>query len=170
MPTTPIRLTAILSALAISGAALASSYVYERDVRAHNLAHGRVVFVEQCMHCHNEGRYGAPRIEDREDWTPRIRQSLATLIEHAVAGHGDMPAKGELDLSNQDVAAAVAYIVYRTRQSGLAIDDLPPTAAGGELASIDCAHERYGCSAEQTPPETVMLNMLWLITGQERWR
>jgi cytochrome c5 len=99
---------------------------YESDTRAYNLAHGRVVFTENCLQCHGTGRKGAPVLGDTGDWAGRLEQPLGTLIEHALHGHGRMPPRGELDLNDQDVAAAVAYVVNRARVIAAAEGDLKP--------------------------------------------
>ena len=103
---------------------------YESDTRAYNLAHGRVVFTEHCIRCHGSGRGGAPVLGDTGDWDERLEQPLDMLIEHAMLGHGRMPPRGELDLNDQDVAAAVAYVVDRARMIAAAEDGLTPAPAG----------------------------------------
>ena len=100
---------------------------FEPDTRAYNLAHGRVVFLDKCMRCHESGRKGAPVFGDTGDWADRVEQPLETLIEHAISGHGDMPARGDQEISDQDIAAAVAYVVNRTRV--IAADEGHPAPA-----------------------------------------
>jgi len=53
---------------------------YDSDTRAYNLAHGRVVFMDNCMRCHEGGKKGAPVLGDTGDWKERIEQPLDTLI------------------------------------------------------------------------------------------
>ncbi len=129
------------------------------DTRAYNLAHGRVVFTEHCLQCHERGRRGAPILDDLDDWLPRIDRSLAELIQHALDGHEDMPAKGDLDLPDQDVAAAVAFVVDRTRNLAIEqLDNLPATAAGGSKAGDGLAEN------------DAVVQMFMLLLGKERWR
>ncbi len=102
----------------------------QADTRAYNLAHGRVVFTDKCMRCHESGRRGAPVVGDTDDWVERLDQPLEQMIWHAIDGHGDMPARGDQDLSDQDVAAAVAFVVHRAREiAARDLQHLPPTAA-----------------------------------------
>ena len=68
---------------------------YENDIRAYNLAHGRVVFTDKCMRCHESGRKGAPVLGDTSDWQERLTQPPEKMIEHAIAGHGRMPARAD---------------------------------------------------------------------------
>jgi len=138
---------------------LAETLGYESDTRAYNLAHGRVVFMDKCMRCHKTGKKGAPVLSDAADWMERLEQPLDALIEHAIAGHGDMPARGDQDVSEQDVAAAVAYVVDRTRAIIVAdINSLPPPAAS-------VSADKVGDSSDQAA-----IHMFMLILGKEQWR
>jgi cytochrome c5 len=148
------------SALALSAATAAEVSGYEPELRAYNLAHGRVVFHAKCMGCHETGRHDAPALGETKAWLDRIAQPLDTLIGHAIEGHGDMPPKGDQALTDQEVAAAVAYVVHRTRVLADAsgeLDGLPASAAG--TASL-AADEGDGA----------IVNMFLLLIGKERWR
>lgn len=118
MPGTPKSFGLVMLVLAAQFCAAPSKAAppgYQSDTRAYNLAHGRTVFTGKCMRCHEGGRRGAPIFGNTEDWEERLEQPLDTLIEHAIFGHGRMPARGEQDLGDQEIAAAVAYVVNRTR-------------------------------------------------------
>ncbi|MCB1785484.1 MAG: c-type cytochrome [Gammaproteobacteria bacterium] len=154
----------VWAALAMAAQALAAPgpsgpVGYENDVRTYNLAHGRVVFSERCMRCHESGRKGAPVFGDAADWKARVRQPLDTLIEHALTGHGRMPPRGDQLISDQDVAAAVAYVVNRARVI-VAVEDgeLPPPATGPE-----------GSQNDDTADQAV-LQMLLLLLERDRWK
>ncbi len=59
-------------------------------------------------------------VGDTEAWGARIAQGVDTLNEHAVNGFsgslGFMPAKGgRLDLSDDEVHAAIQYMVNESR-------------------------------------------------------
>lgn len=136
--------------------ALSSPPGYEGDVRQHNLAHGRVVFSEHCVRCHEGGRRGAPVLGDIVDWRDRVEQSLPTLIQHAIDGHGNMPPRGDSVVNDQDVAAAVAYVVNRTRVlAAIEGESLESPAAG--LAENDASNE-------------AVLEVFLLLLGKERWK
>jgi cytochrome c5 len=153
------RLTSVCLLLVLSLGAGASTTGYERDTRAYNLAHGRVVFSEHCLRCHEQGRKGAPMIDEAGDWAVRLQQPLDELIRHAIHGHGDMPARGDLELNDQQVAAAVAYVVNRTRlMVADQLDELPPTdAAGSGPAAAGAADD-------------AVLHMFLLLLGKDRWK
>jgi cytochrome c5 len=160
------RLTAlaVVSLLVSGGVAIAD---YTRDTRAYNLAHGRIVFEQHCMQCHASGQRDAPVFGQVADWSQRLEQPLERLITHAIDGHGRMPPKGDLALSDQQVAAAVAFVVERTRSLVPGLEDLgklAPTTAGGERGA-------------SVPDDTTMasgnaavIQMFMLLYGKERWR
>jgi cytochrome c5 len=77
---------------------------------------GPQVFNEACIVCHGNGIGGAPMLNDRAAWQPRIAQGMATLYQHAIEGYtgstGYMPPKGaRLDLSDLEVNGAVDYML-----------------------------------------------------------
>jgi cytochrome c5 len=135
---------------------------YASDTRSYNLAHGRIVFEQHCVKCHTTGRREAPVFGDVDAWRQRLEQPLGTLVQHAVNGHGRMPPKGDLPLTDQQVAAAVAFVVERTRELAPAtgdLGDLPATAAGAR-ANDD----------EPTVGNAAVIQMFMLLYGKERWR
>lgn len=81
---------------------------------------GADVFNEACAACHVAGVAGAPRLGDAAAWTDRVAQGMDTLVEHALKGFagsaGYMPPKGgRTDLSDADTAAAVEYMVEKSK-------------------------------------------------------
>lgn len=77
-------------------------------------ANGETIFEENCAACHDGG--GAPQLGDADAWQPRIDEGVETLYANAIDGVGNMPAKGgNADLSDDEVKAAVDYIVTESR-------------------------------------------------------
>jgi len=77
---------------------------------------GKKVYDTACVVCHQTGVAGAPKIGDKAAWADRIAQGEATLAERAIKGFqgktGMMPPKGgRADLSDEDVKAAVSYMI-----------------------------------------------------------
>ncbi len=60
---------------------------------------------------------GAPKLADKAAWAPRIAQGKDTLYKHAIGGYqgkaGVMPAKGGSQASDEEVKAAVDYMVSK---------------------------------------------------------
>src|SRR5512135_721619 len=72
---------------------------------------GQEVFEAVCTTCHTPGALGAPKFQNKGDWGPRIAQGYDTLIKHALSGIRSMPPRGgDADLSDTEVARAVAYM------------------------------------------------------------
>jgi cytochrome c5 len=77
---------------------------------------GKQVYDSVCMACHAAGVAGAPKFGDKAAWAPRIAQGMDLLHEHSIKGFmgkaGMMPPKGgRADLPDEDVMAAVDYMV-----------------------------------------------------------
>jgi cytochrome c5 len=78
------------------------------------------VYQNACAACHAAGVAGAPVTGDQAAWSARIAQGADILHEHAIAGFqgqaGYMPPKGgRSDLSDDQVRAAVDYMVEQSR-------------------------------------------------------
>jgi len=89
-------------------------------VTAATPADGKAPYDMACSVCHGGGIAGAPKVGDQPAWTARIAQGMPTLEKHALEGYqgagGVMPAKGgRADLSDDDVKAAVEYMVSQSR-------------------------------------------------------
>ncbi len=77
-----------------------------------DLARGKEVYGQACFACHDTGAANAPKFADNAAWQPRIEQGMETLVSHAINGLNAMPPKGgAMHLSDEDIAAAVAYMV-----------------------------------------------------------
>ena len=79
---------------------------------------GDEVYSMACSACHNAGVAGSPKIDDAQNWEPRIQQGLDILRKHAIEGYtgkaGYMPPKGgRLDLSDQDIYNAIDYMLVQ---------------------------------------------------------
>ncbi len=76
---------------------------------------GPQVYNTACIACHSTGVGGAPVVGDTAQWVDRIAQGPDVLKQHAIEGFtgvGFMPAKGgRVDLSDEEVAVAVDYMV-----------------------------------------------------------
>ena len=81
---------------------------------------GPQVYNSACNACHGTGVGGAPRVGDNTAWVDRIAQGMDTLNDHAINGFtgsaGVMIAKGgRMDLSDEEVIAAVEYMVSESQ-------------------------------------------------------
>jgi len=76
---------------------------------------GKKLYDSVCMACHTAGVAGAPKLGDKAAWADRIKQGVATLDEHAIKGFqgkgGVMPPKGGSQASDDEVKAAVEYMI-----------------------------------------------------------
>lgn len=81
---------------------------------------GKATYDAGCFACHAVGAGGAPKVGDAAAWADRIAQGNDTLYAHAINGYqgkaGMMPPKGgRPDLADDDVKAAVDYMVTNSK-------------------------------------------------------
>ena len=82
---------------------------------------GQRVYNGLCISCHN-GLPNIPKVGDKAAWESRIAQGMALLYEHSIKGFISeggliaMPPKGgNLNLSDEEVKAAVDYMVANSQ-------------------------------------------------------
>ena len=76
-------------------------------------ADGKAVYSANCAICHNAL---PPKLGDKAAWAPRLKQGTDALVAAVVKGKGTMPPKaGKPGLSEDDIKAAVEYLVTQSR-------------------------------------------------------
>jgi cytochrome c5 len=72
---------------------------------------GEQIVKQQCSKCHGTGEHGAPRIDDRAAWIPRLKNGLDATVKSAARGHGEMPVRGGMaDLTDTELRSAIVYM------------------------------------------------------------
>jgi cytochrome c5 len=101
-------MTKALSAFAIiTGAA----FLMAGAVHAQAERSGEQIVKSKCITCHGTGVQGAPRIDDRAAWAPRMKMGVDATVRSAIKGHGGMPARGGMaDLTDTELRAAILYM------------------------------------------------------------
>ena len=73
-----------LARMAAAAAVLAFGAVMTADlVNAQPARSGEDVVKSQCAQCHQSGKDGAPRIDDRAAWAPRMKEGLNATVRSA---------------------------------------------------------------------------------------
>ena len=69
-----------------------------------------------CKACHEAGVAGAPKTGDKAAWAPRIATGSAALLKSVINGKNAMPPRaGDASLSDDELKAAVEYLVGKTK-------------------------------------------------------
>lgn len=77
---------------------------------------GATIYNSVCGACHNSGAAGAPKVDDKAAWAPRVAQGKDALYKSAIGGKGAMPAKGGgADLSDDEIKGTVDYILTKVK-------------------------------------------------------
>jgi cytochrome c5 len=105
MPTAPAAAAAAAAPVAVAAVAAAAP---SSDA-------GKKLYDTNCMACHAAGVAGAPKFGDKAVWAPRIATGMDALYASAIKGKNAMPAKGGSGASDDDVKAAVQYMVAAAR-------------------------------------------------------
>jgi len=131
MRTTTIAGCAMLAAM---GAAIAQPA--ERS--------GSEIVKLQCSTCHATGLNGAPKIDDRAAWTPRMKNGVEATVRSAINGHGKMPSRGGMaSVTDGELRNAILYMFY---PAGEALKNAPaasPAAAPDPHRKVVAGMEVY---------------------------
>jgi len=116
------------------------------DTTSAGTVNGKQVYDGLCVACHGVPGIGAPVTGNTEDWAPRIAKGLDTLYHNAINGYtGDqgymMPARGGGNISDEEVQAAVDYMV---EQSGGGTDEAAAADDSGGEAAVAAATGKSG--------------------------
>ncbi len=108
-----MRWTILAVAGALAACASDPGTVVTQEVTATDF--GEAAYNEHCAGCHETGMLGAPIAGDPEDWGSRSQLWDAVLLDHAITGYLEMPAKGGRgDLPDEVVKAAADYMLEIT--------------------------------------------------------
>lgn len=81
-----------------------------------NFETGKATYDAGCASCHDSSRDGAPRLGFLAAWKRRLDKGEEQLISNAISGIELMPPRGENpDLTDEQVAGAVRYMMYRAK-------------------------------------------------------
>ena len=72
---------------------------------------GKALYDKACFVCHAAGVAGAPKFGDKNAWAPYVATGLDAMVKVAISGKGAMPPKGGSTASDDEIRAAVQYMV-----------------------------------------------------------
>lgn len=76
---------------------------------------GESAYDEHCAGCHETGMLNAPIAGDAAEWGTRSQLWDAVLLDHAITGYLEMPARGgRTDLPDEVVKSAAEYMLRMT--------------------------------------------------------
>ena len=79
---------------------------------------GKEIVDSVCGACHTTGALNAPKIGDKAAWAKLIKEGHEKLTQEAIKGVRQMPPRGgNPDLSDAEVASAVAYMANQSGAS-----------------------------------------------------
>ncbi|NYT44107.1 cytochrome c5 family protein [Alcaligenaceae bacterium] len=72
---------------------------------------GKKVYESVCFACHTSGIAGAPKLGDKAAWAKFIDTGMDTMLQNAIRGVGAMPPRGGSQASDEEIKAAIEYMV-----------------------------------------------------------
>ncbi|MDD5391773.1 MAG: c-type cytochrome [Thiothrix sp.] len=110
---------------------------------------GEAVYSAVCTSCHGAGVLGAPKIDDKAAWAPRVAQGLDGLLKNAVNGIRSMPARGgDPAITDEELSNA---IVYMTGKAGHDLSGQVKAAAPAAAPAADAKPAEAAAPAAAAP-------------------
>ncbi|MGB3423913.1 MAG: c-type cytochrome [Castellaniella sp.] len=72
---------------------------------------GKKLYESVCITCHSIGLAGAPKFGDKASWEPFVKTGPDTMLKNAISGVGAMPPRGGSQASDDELKAAIQYMV-----------------------------------------------------------
>ena len=76
---------------------------------------GKALYEKSCSMCHAAGVAGAPKFGDAAAWAPFIATGIDAMLEVAIKGKGAMPPRGASTASDDELRAAIEYMVEHAK-------------------------------------------------------
>src|SRR3546814_2688833 len=76
---------------------------------------GEKLYKTVCFACHASGVMGAPTFGSKEKWAPFIATGIDTMVKNAIHGVGAMPPRGGSQATDEQMRAAVEYMVAHAK-------------------------------------------------------
>lgn len=79
---------------------------------------GESIYNSRCMACHMTGAAGAPKLDDKAGWEPRIAKGMDALYQSAINGTAKgMPPRGTcMDCSDDELKGTVDWMVSQVNK------------------------------------------------------
>ncbi|KGD92226.1 cytochrome C [Achromobacter sp. RTa] len=101
-------------ALAAALAGLPVSWAQADTLAAANPA-GEKLYKSACVVCHASGVANAPKLGDKQAWSPFIAQGADALLVTVLKGKGAMPPRGGSSADEATLRAAVEFMMSAAR-------------------------------------------------------
>ncbi len=72
---------------------------------------GEKTYKMYCIACHASGVAGAPKFGDKAAWAPYIETGMDEMLQNAIKGVGAMPPRGGSQATDEELRAAIEYMV-----------------------------------------------------------
>ena len=111
---------------------------------------GEEIVKAVCTACHQAGVANAPKLGDKAQWAPRLKQGLNALVASVVKGKGAMPPKaGDPSLTDEEIARAVVAMANEAGAKFKAPAASKPASAAATQPAATAATQPAAQAAEK---------------------
>ena len=79
-------------------------------------ANGAEIYKENCSVCHSEGKLGAPKTGDKEQWKPIMQDNMDVIIDHTINGKKHPENGGCAQCTTSEIIDAIKYMVSQSAE------------------------------------------------------
>jgi len=108
---------------------------------------GEKLYKSICFTCHTTGVANAPKLGDKAAWAPYIETGFDAMLEKSIQGIGAMPPRGGSQASDDEMKAALKYMLSEVEWVDAAAQEAAPA---DQAAQADDATEKPAAEPEQT--------------------
>jgi len=113
---------------------------------------GKQVYDVACVACHASGVLQAPKLGDQQDWRKREQQGFEVLLNHALKGFKNMPAKaGNPTIKDKEIENAIKYMLassgFEQYVSKIDPDPAAKQTPGGNKSADKKPSQKIGISS-----------------------
>ena len=96
------------------------NYQNPKPTQEQAAASGKEIYEKYCSVCHADGKFGAPKLGDKQAWKPVLdKNNFDDLITYVMHGSAKKPPKGGCKYCNTaDIISAVRYMVEESKVGG----------------------------------------------------
>lgn len=76
---------------------------------------GKALYDQICHACHKDGLLNSPKLGDKAAWAERLKAGKDALYASSINGKNQMPAKGGSTAPDEDIKAAVDYMLSQVQ-------------------------------------------------------
>jgi cytochrome c5 len=130
---------------------------------------GEEIVKAVCTACHQAGVANAPKLGDKAQWAPRLKQGLNALVASVVKGKGAMPPKaGDPSLTDEEIARAVVAMANEAGAKFKAPAASKPASAAATQPAAQAAEKPAAADGKAVYNQTCIACHMQSVAGSPK--